>query len=93
MQLYTPGVGEHFLGMAVKLQDTPGLSVKNREIIILVVGTKYPADYDLYAQKVLALEYGVTQAEIDSILRIIRVPLHVSNRGEGRVRCNQRTSE
>lgn len=68
MQLHTPEVGEHFLGMAVKLQDIPGLSLKNREIVILVVGAKYQADYELYAHKVLALKHGITEAEIESIL-------------------------
>lgn len=68
VQLHTPQVGEHFIGMALSLQKIPGLSTKSREIVILVVGTKYQADYELYAHKVLALTHGVSQAEVDSIL-------------------------
>jgi 4-carboxymuconolactone decarboxylase len=60
---------EHFLGLAKKLSEIPGLSSKNREIVILVVGAKYQAGYELYAHKVLALKHGVSQAEIDSVLR------------------------
>ena len=56
--------------MAVSLQNIAGLSFKNREIIILVVGAKYQADYELYAHKVIALKHGVTQAEIDMILQM-----------------------
>jgi 4-carboxymuconolactone decarboxylase len=56
--------------MAVEIQKIPGLTPKNREIVILVVGAKFQAAYEIYAHKVLALKYGVTHEEIDSLLRL-----------------------
>jgi hypothetical protein len=55
--------------MLVTLMDIPGLSIKNREIVILATCAKFEAAYALYTHKVLGPLYGITQEELDTILR------------------------
>lgn len=68
VQLHTPRVGEHFLGMAKALAQIPGLSAINREIATLVIGVRHDAQYELTAHKALGKKFGLSDAEIETLL-------------------------
>ncbi|OAL31230.1 hypothetical protein AYO20_08285 [Fonsecaea nubica] len=69
VQLHTPILGEHLIEVANSLAQLPGLDFKNREIAIVTTGVKFNAAFELLAHTRHALRAGVTQAEIDAILR------------------------
>jgi 4-carboxymuconolactone decarboxylase len=68
-QLHTPRVGQHFLGMSKAISQVPGLSPRNREIAIITTGARFNAAYELYAHKVLGRMKGISEEEIEEMLR------------------------
>lgn len=68
VQLHTPAVGHHFLGMAKALRRLPGLSDLNREIATIVVGARFDAAYELVAHKHLGQKFGLSENEYLEIL-------------------------
>ena len=68
VQLHTPQVGEHFLGMAKALRQVPGLSDINREIATIVVGVRYDAQYELASHRILGRKFGLSATEIQELL-------------------------
>lgn len=67
VQLHTPGVGQHFLGMAQALRQLPGLSHINREIATLVVGSRFEAAYEVVAHKAIAKKVGLSEEEVNTL--------------------------
>jgi hypothetical protein len=68
VQLHTPRVGEHFLGMTKALVQIPGLSAINHEIATIVVGARHDAQYELTAHQALGRKFGLSDAEIRTLL-------------------------
>jgi 4-carboxymuconolactone decarboxylase len=59
-QMHTPHVGEAWLDMAQNIAQIPGLTLKNREIVIVATGVRFNAAFELEAHKRRALSFGVT---------------------------------
>ncbi|KAF2482533.1 AhpD-like protein [Neohortaea acidophila] len=68
VQLHTPQVGEHVLGLAKALRSLPGLSDTNREIASIVVGVRYNTRYELAMHQMLGWKFGLAAASIDTML-------------------------
>ena len=66
--MHTPKVAMPFLQLFQAIGKLPGFVRKEREVVILVTGTKYQAAYELYAHRRIAVETaGLSQAEVDDI--------------------------
>lgn len=68
VQLRTPEVGQHFHGMGMSIAALPCLSLRNREVAILVTGARFEAPYPLDVHRRIEKEQGITEEEIGSIL-------------------------
>lgn len=69
LHMHTPAVGQHFHGLGAEVEKLPGFSKHNREIAILTTAAKYQAAYAMNAHNIIAKAQGVTQYEIDTILK------------------------
>lgn len=68
VQLHTPEIGQHWLGMVEGMRKLQGLSNINREIAIVVTGSRFDASYELEAHKYLGRKFGLSGEEVNDLL-------------------------
>lgn len=65
--LRTPGVGTHLERLGMALREDMALSPAAREIVILVVGQAWGAEFEWWVHAMVAQREGVPASEIDAI--------------------------
>lgn len=65
----TPSVGRAFYQTASAISALQGLPVRTRETAILTVGSHFGSEYEMYTHERLALDAGVTSAQIEQLKR------------------------
>ncbi len=63
-----PGIGKPMLALIKAIREVPGLSPAGRQVVILTVGGRYRAAYEIYAHAAAARRAGLTDEQIATLL-------------------------